>query len=348
MYVKKPRGAHRTFKIIDSSSRPFRTVQNSELDAINTEFRAGRLSYEKAHQAAEELADRLTPARIDSWLPENEALADAYWRARIRPKRSNVAPEAAKHRIFWAVRQLGATSILKASVDALYDALSHLSPTQKKRCAFTLNAMMRWKGMDKVLYTERVPESAPEYLTYDEITSISLPRKEWNLCMLTAFATGCRYGELFTIGPLSFREDGTHVLINGQIKKDLKFHATKNQKSGEVYIIPELREAVHEWAQVPQDVKMQMRAKGQPGKQFKLLCAKVAKKDMTFHNLRHSYARFMSTQNEGKWLSPDREGATLEDLRVSLRDSMATVERYYKNWQLSSSMMRSNRRRFGG
>jgi integrase len=333
--VKKPGKGHPHFRILGPKG-PGRTVRHEELDAINREYREGRLSLPRAHELVRILAKRLEPKPVASWLPENEAIATAFWRERIAPKKKNVAPQEARRRVFWATRQLGATPLLTSDADTLYAALSHLTAEQKRRAASVLNSILRWRGLEKTINTERVTKDEPAYLTLEEILSFSLPHREWQLCVLAAFATGARYGELFTIVPTSFRESGTHVFIGRQIKRGGEVAETKNRKSGTVFIIPELRDAVREWAALPPAVRLEMRRRGIPGGAFKLAAWKALQRSVTFHNLRHSYAKLMLSR-----------GATLEDLRKWLRDRMSTVELYYLNWVETSAEMQSSVRRFG-
>lgn len=343
MHVKKPYGRHRSFRIL--SGKPQTTLKHEELDAINGEFLAGRLTLERAHEQVKLLVKRLTPKKPVSWLPENGRLAQAYWEARIKPKRSNVAPWEAKRRIFWAVSQVGATPLLSSTEEDLYKAMSHLKPAAKKRCAAVLNALLRWKGLEKFIQVERVVRPEPRYLTLEEIESFSLPKLPWDLCARAAFGTGARYGELFAMNEMSLREEGSHILILHQMKKDGGLHEIKNRKTGTSLIIKELREAVRAWCAVPVEVKQQMRSRGLPGDEFRLAAFKTLKRHLTFHNLRHSYARCMLTRNEGLW--EDRDAATLEDLRKWMRDRMSTIEHYYTSWVVTSSQMRSDLRRFG-
>lgn len=119
------------------------------------------------------------------------------------------------------------------------------------------------------------------------------------------------------------REDGTHIYVAKQWLSDLKVDETKNGKVGNVFIIPECRDALKEWFSVSMEVKREMRLKEAPGEAFKLACIK-------------NYAKHMLER-----------GATLEDLRSWLRDSMKTIEDYYANWVQRSSQMQQNVRRFG-
>ena len=344
MYIKPPAGRHKRFRIL-LPGKPITTLKHEELDAINSEYLAGRISFERALTQTKALADLLKPKTPISWLPENEALAEAYWKAKIRPKRRNRAPEEAKRRIFWGVRQLGATAIVSSSEDRLYEALSHLEPGIKKRAASVINAIMKWKGLNKYIHTEEVPKREFGYLTYDELMSFSLPRKEWQLCVLAAFATGCRYGELFALTPFSLREEDSHAYVSGQRKESWNLTPTKNSKVGTTVVIAKLRWAVREWVELPDEVRQKMRRAGYPRKQLKLAASKALKKDLNFHNLRHSYARCMLTRNEEKW--DHLHYATLSDLRDYMRDDQDTIDRHYRSWVISDAQMKANRKRFG-
>lgn len=347
MILKRPKGRHRAYRLLHRVEGRLRTFRHPELTAVNQEVLQGRIDLDRAYVLVKAIADRYrAPKRQLGWNEENMRLAEAYWEARIKPKRKNVAPGEAKRRVFWGIAQLRATSILTATEEELYQALKHLKPSPKKKAASVINAVLRWRGLEKCVQVERVPRQEPAYLTLAELLSFSLPRREWQLCVLTAFATGCRYGELFTINQLSLREEGSHVYIRGQIKRDMGIHETKNRKVGSSYIVLELRAAVAAWAAVAPDVKLAMRAKGVPGEEFKEAAFKALRRDgLNFHKLRHSYARCMLTRNEGIW--DDRDAATLEDLRQWMRDQLSTIEYHYASWVVTSSQMRSNVRRFG-
>lgn len=368
MYAKKPGGKHKAFRIV--SAKPYKTLtDNEELNAINTEYLEGRLTFERAHLQVMALAKKLRPIvkKPISWLPENLALADAFWKAKIKPKRSNVAPKEAERRVKTAVKRLGAVSILTASEDDLYEAINNCTAlkdyvdkdrtglkvsksSDRKKCASVINSIMRWKGMNKFIQTDRVTRTEPEYLTLPELRKVIMAspdlKPEWRLCILAAFATGCRYGELFALTELSLQNKGTHVFIGGQIKRNGLWSEVKNRKVGTAYVVSELRDDLEKWVKLPKEVKLEIRRKELPGRFFKDATWKVVTKDLTFHNLRHSYARYMLTRNEGK--APETiKAATLTKLRQWMRDQLSTIEKYYTPWVTTSDEMESEVQLYG-
>ncbi len=337
MIVKNPGPKHPSFRIMKREAGVYRTVQHPDLDLLNKDFQEGRLEPARARQLTEELKRRLE--RLDNkpitWLPENLAIAESYITEEILPK-SNRRPKAATDRIKWGVKQLGKTNLLVSSKAELIAALSHLNVNGQRRAISVLNSLLRFKGSQTKLKRPKRQRREVDYLSLEELKLVTsnLPRKELELICLAAFATGARYGELFAM-TLKDLKNG-HVWIGGQRLKDWTFEGTKNDKTGDAFVIAEFRDALRNWLMVPIEIKKEMRRREEPGELFKEACNKHLHRPLTFHNLRHSYAHYMLERK-----------ATLEDLRQWMRDRLATIEEYYLSWVQTSSQMENNLKRFG-
>lgn len=339
MFIKNPGKGHPRFRLMERVDGKNRTVNHEELDAINASYQQGWLTLDRARLQVEELRDKLDQSKIKpvSWLPENQIIAEQYWKERGLP-RSKRRPRAAYDRIIWAVKQLGSTSLVTASVSELKQALSHLDNNGQRRAIGPLNRLLKFKNLEKELIPPEELRLEPEYLSLEDFKKVilTIPRKEWRLCCQAAFATGARYGELFQMQKQHLRQGGGFIWIAQQRLKDWSLEKTKNGKRGNVHVIKELRGPLVEWIEVSEDTKKDMRQKGLPGEAFSHAVEKVLSRHLTFHNLRHSYVKHMAER-----------GATLEKLASWLRDSMAVVEKYYLSWVQSDAEMEDDLRRFG-
>jgi integrase len=342
MYRKNPGPGHPSFRLMERhpNKKGYRSVAHPDLDAINREYLSGALTLERAKLLVSTLKDRLEKEKVTpiSWLPENMQIAELYIEDKLVPKRSNRRPKAAYDRVRWGVKQLGSTPLIGSTKAQLAEALSFLEPSQERKAVSVVNALLRYKSIPVQLSPPHIDHGDPLYLTIEEFDQVwpELPNSLWQLACKAAFATGARYGELFDMYERSLRANGSHIYISHQVDRHLKRVVTKNKKRGEAYIIPKYRDAVMEWCKVSEADKIGMRRAGAPGKQWQWACLKKLRQPFTFHNLRHSYANYMLKQ-----------GASLEDLVVWLRDRASTVESYYANWRLTTDQMKANLNRFG-
>lgn len=336
MFIKKPSKDHKSFRLLERVSGRTITIAHPELEAINHELKNG-LAMHRAYGLVQALRDRLETERAPkpSWLPENMELVDRYWKE-VASHRNQRRPEEARRRLEWAVRNLGSTPLITSSTNTLRQALAHLEPKQRSRCIDVLNALFAHFRLDKHLIRPKVDYVAPTYLTLEEVGACAAGLSSHAaLCVWAALATGCRYGELFALTRHSLVGEG-HVNVTGQRDEHWKPGPTKNGKTGKVYIVRELRPQLRAWLDVPEEVKIKMRAAQAPAEGFGAIALRAIGRHEPFKNLRHSYAKIMLER-----------GATLTDLMFWMRDRAATVEQYYANWELTTAGMQSDLRRFG-
>lgn len=322
-YVKKPDRSHAGFRLLERG----KTLHIPELATINQDLREGRLTHNEARRLVDKLAASLRKPPVQFFHHENLAVLEDYWRREgsIRPRR---APKAAYDRLRWAVAQLGKASLVASPRNELMAALDHLNVNRRRAAASALNTLLRFKGLNKIILAPPRERIEPQYLTLTEFTQL-LPRlinPAHRLATQAAFATGCRYAELFALSPLR----NGHVYVAGQRYKDWREGPTKNGKAGFTYVLPEFRDAVARWLALDVEVKKEMRRKAAPTRAWSRASG------LNFHNLRHSYVRVMTER-----------GASLDELAKWLRDSRATVEVYYRGWIQSDQEMQLSVSRYG-
>lgn len=338
MIIKNPKGKHTSFRVMRRKGNGYETVHHPDIDIINTELKAGRLSAERARLALEEVRIRLEKAEVKpvSWLTENMAIAQDFYEQEIVPK-GNRRPEAARDRIFWAVKQLGATKLLASTKAELVKALEHLDINSRRRALSVVNSLLKFKAVPVRCPLPKREKQEIDYLTLEELAAVLevLKYPEWKLLAKAAFGTGARYGELFATELRDLRNKGTHVWIGWQRLQDWTKVPTKNDKEGATWVVEECRTALVDWIKVDVEVKREMRRKELPGEYFADACEKAIGRRLTFHNLRHSYAHHMLHM-----------GAGLPKLKNWMRDRMSTIEDYYLSWVQTDSELENDVRMF--
>ena len=312
----------------------WKVVPSEEIEAINKALLAGDLTPKRAEEMARQVLNdyrrKVTPI-VAAYLPENEDIVRQYV-DQVLSLRENREPQAAIDRMYRAAKSVGKLSIRSAPVSELKDALKKWDKRPYNDRAGALNQLLRFIGRSERLPQKYVPNPEPRFLTLEELGRVLVNVNDMHFRTLcwAAFGTGARFGELFSLGKF---EDG-QVYIGNQIKvtrnaalgsKEFRKAPTKNTKHGWVAIVPESRKWVERWQSLDWEMKKVYRLNTKLGEVFKQACKQTfpetPDKWCTFHDLRHSYARYCLDN-----------GRTLEDLREWLRDTMAVVERYYLGW----------------
>jgi site-specific recombinase XerD len=98
----------------------------------------------------------------------------------------------------------------------------------------------------------------------------------------------------------------------------------KNRKERKALIIPDYENAVREWIKIPLEARLSFRKRA-----ISLLTRRASQKalqrDLTFHDLRHSYCIYLISK-----------GASLSLVAQSIGDSIKVTERYYSGFSLTS------------
>lgn len=337
MYIKNPHGRHKSFRLFEKKQ----TVKNEVLDSINKRYVAGAMPFETARAAVEALRKELSPkVKSISWLPDNQSILEEYWEKSSggKARKHDRSKSTARQRLQWGVKHLGQTSI-RSDRDKLQAAFAHLSNNQKIRAYGVVNEICRYLRIPVPLKAPKKQKLQIDYLTIEELEQVLrlVENPAYKLFFQVAFGTGARTGEIYSFTHAALRQKGTHIFINEQKDKSWNPFTVKNEIEGSAYIVSSFRLAVKQWLMVPIEVRKQMRASSRKVYDvFKEATAEALKRDLTIHNLRHSYAKYMLEQ-----------GATLIQLRGWMRDRLSTIENYYLKWEQSSSEMEISVRLFG-
>lgn len=328
--LRKPAGKRISWRLL----RDWKTVPSKEIDAINIALHNKEIPPKRAQQMAEEVLKNYKQKHIahlivPAYTPENERLAERYIEE-VLSLRHNREPQAASDRIMRAAKAVGKFSIHSASLKDLMKALDKWDSRPYNDRVGALNQLLRFAGRTDRLPTKKVINPSPRFLTLDEFKRVAPHLKDPSFSILcwAAFGTGARFGELFSLGKI---EDG-QVFIDSQIKvrksgKKTNFvkSGTKNSKSGWTAIVPDCRAELDKWIKLAWEDKIRLRTNTKLSEVFKEACKKefpsTQDKWCTFHDLRHSYARYCLDN-----------GKALEDVREWLRDTIRVVETYYLGW----------------
>ena len=330
IYLRKPTATNRrcSYRLMHDN----KTIESAELESVNSALCAGEIKKERAEAMAQEILvayKRKNAPIIPAYLPENEEIARRFISGVLALK-TNRAPRAAEDRILRAAKAVGKYSIRSATLLDLRRILDQWDGRPYNDRVGALNQLMHFLGRTDRLPRKVEPQPNPRHLLLEEFEQVVKHMDDINIRTLcwSAFGTGARFGELFAISRL---EQG-QVYIPGQIKvfrteqrKHLKMAVPKNKKTGWSAVIPASEKWVRHWIDLDPDIKSKLRLLTKLSDHVRACCQKAfperPEKWCTFHDLRHSYARYCLDH-----------GKSLEDIREWLRDNMATVEKYYLGW----------------
>lgn len=258
----------------------------------------------------------------------NYKILEDYWE-----KQYNYRPitdlRAARDRLRRAFLALKGLPLPTATIEQLQKALAENLKTdgQRRKVAAALNSVLQHIGRTDVrLRAPKPPTPNPAHLTYDEFLQV-LPHidEEYRTVVVVAFATGARQGEVFGLDKVVPLKRA--VYIERQMYPSLKYGPLKNRRPRWVKVIKELWPHVEAWMQVGEEERKLLRNQrwadivgGACEKAF----PKEPEKQLTFHDLRHSYAIYCLSKH-----------MTLEQVAKALGDSIVVVQEYYTGFVLT-------------
>jgi integrase len=333
----KPGKAHKSYRLYKlwAATRKMERIESPELDRLNQELAAKRLSPREVERLAEEVRNGHRRARdaqkgiaVPFFNNDNLALLVPYLEA--YQKRRKTAPES-KHRrtveLKRAIGMLAQVSLRVATEDELTDQLFKACPDPGvyNAMAGCLNSVLKHAGRDVRIQTLATDFHSIKYINETDLKIVisTLP-DHFKLQCKVAFATGCRWGECLALesNRIKIRPDSNRAFIHVH----QAWHRTrkalcppKRGKRRDALILSGYLKDVQEWVAIPQKDRLEMVS---PSAALLKACAKLWPNDpvkhCTVHSLRHSYATHLL-----------QKGVSLSLVARFLGNHLKVTEAYY-------------------
>ena len=318
----------------------YQRIQIPELEKLNLAFLAGVHDYAYAEARATEIRkhcyqENRSPLRSVAHCPENLKLVDRYFKEAYG-NRDLVDPESEYNALNRAVRCLGSVPLLTSSEKKIQDAVDLATkgdPNRYRRVSQKLNQIGKHFGTNIKLRKKREAYTEPAFLSMEQFKDVEqkLVTDWFRILCWIGFTTGCRVGEIFALRPEDFNEKLRILVIRRQMDTEGRFRDTKNRKIRRLPVIKDGTAWLARWFDV--DVEERKRLRLQYSTKFSLWlkqCCHRAKigKEVRFHDLRHSYAKFLI----------DR-GASVDLVADCIGDDVRVAKKHYIGWLLSDSSM---------
>jgi len=336
------KGKRKTFAIIKATTRSgrtsFETLKREDIEAINQQYKESKISLAVAEKNLRSIKRKLEKEAgvyqsPDIHNSDNEKILERYW-AKVYGRRRIIDKPAAWAKLHRAVRSLGNISLLSADAEAIEVAvLSHNFDSAKTReILMKLQSLLDFVGRDVKLNKPKPERPTISYLTESELQSVVAELDEpLRSGAVLSFYTGLRMGELFALTEKSLATSDV-LSVRTQVDRQGKERATKNQVVRQVYLPPQAKKAFEKWIRTKDQFKM---ARTTVTKHFKKAAKAALKRDLTWHDLRHSFAVFSLSK-----------GLSLTLTAQALGDSVQVTQTYYAGFSLSDESMDLVRRTF--
>lgn len=333
----KPGKTHKSYRLYKlwAATRKMERIESPELDRLNEELAAKRLSPREVERLAEEVRNGHRRARdaqkgiaVPFFNNDNLALLAPYLEA--YQKRRKTSPES-KHRrtveLKRAVGMLAQVSLRIATEDELTDQLFKACPDPGvyNAMAGCLNSILRHAKRDLRIQTLAADFGTFKYLNKADFEkAIASLKPGMQLACKVAFATGCRWGECLALeaARIKIRPGSNtafiHVLRQWH-RTRAKYEMPKRGKKRDALIISAYLKDVQTWAAMTLEDRLKI---GNPSLALLRSCAKLwpttPDKHCTVHSLRHSYATHLL-----------QKGVSLSLVARFLGNHLKVTEAYY-------------------
>jgi integrase len=324
-FLKSPTpGSDRaSFAICERTSNGYRTIKSDPLDRINRQFKAGELPYESARILALDVLNQLRPKIGVSHLPQNLRFFERYWEQEYE-HRDLIDRRSARNRLLRAVEGVGTVSLeTGAREDLQAEVDSRFKGNKQRAIVIALNQLLKFLKRPERLRKARIEIDQISYVNSDELKRILEQVKDESIRLMheVAFGTGMRAGEIFGIMPEHVKTN--FVDVGSQIDIERTRRQTKNRKIRKAFILEPYRSTVRQWANIPLDKRLAFR-KRSISKITRQASLKGIGREICFHDLRHSYAIHLISQEK-----------SLALVAQSIGDSITVTERYYSGFVLT-------------
>lgn len=352
-----------------NGKRVFEKFEEPRLATINARLLAHEISLIKAIELAQEIVAQLNadaPLAVEKeevviHNADNLKIYEAIW-AKDYKFRDIVSARARMSEFANLFSLLGTRSIHTIRWEELQDLVNKTAgenPAKQRRLVGVANQIIKFLKDNSLgaqnlrpLKKKKLPRSTEvNHLTEEEFRKVlsHIRSRELRALYAMAFATGGRLGELLNITADKISKDkegNTVVLIEGQIVRTeenvtsdsapmriksvitvrdvLKNTNRKSNKNltRKVGLLPLGEEYLKDWLAISHERRIEIRAANSYNKPLMAACRKLFPdnpiKHCTVHDLRHSYGIALLS-----------EGFSIDDVAMSLGDSVAVVQQFY-------------------
>ncbi|MGK5086915.1 site-specific integrase [Bdellovibrionota bacterium FG-2] len=335
--IKRPTGKRRSFAIIRDTihfdgKREQVQVDDSRLDAINLNLQRGLLTAENAHTQTKGLVGTLKSEAnvkqresIDAQLSDqNRKLFTTFW-AEKYATRYLKNESSTRNDLLRALKAIDPLSLVTATKQQLKDALDKCEAYQQRRHCIRINQLLEFLSRGFSVEKKPRPHSYPDYVTWEELQKI-LPHihsPEVRNLAVALFGTGARIGEAFSPAFSRLKPNGT-IHISTQMDLQGRIREIKNETPHHTILLPKAKEGYLAWCEVENKQAFRNAAINQIIRASRLAFPKRKDKQISAHDLRHSYAIHLLSK-----------GASLSQIALCLGDTVATVQLHYTGFVMT-------------
>lgn len=307
------------------------TLRDERIDSINKLYKSGVQDAQVCERQLREIIQEYagTPPK-EHYLQANLDIFDRFWTKYCEDSTAKaVSLESRKNAFKRALSKLGAHDLAN-SPKAIFKAIVDAVPAEQSWVyAGCYNSLLKYIGRTDVkIKGQKRPKPKPAHLSLEQFIQVAshLPDR-WKALCWVAFGTGARFGELFAMEQLdtsSVRIRQQWTYDKGVLTKDAE---TKNRVVRDVGVISEARSWVPKWLATSEEEKEWLRKSFDAAAVMRAACRKAGLTEITFHDLRHSYA-----------IHCLEKGREITDVAAMLGDEVATTQRYYTGYGASHKM----------
>lgn len=299
-WIVPPRGKHRSYRILSKTGNMISTIVDDRLIVVNKMFKEnvidGQYALEQTNKILEELKASERPVRgTEKYLGVNVDIIDKYFKEKYESRDISLESlNATKSSFKRAAALLDELTFTTATRDEIQKLILKLPFKKRPHIVLSFNLMFKFlKRSERFDVGQNREVGVVKHLTLEEIKQV-LPNIENTLVRFlaaSAFASGCRVGELFS---LSLYNDVNKVLtVRSQIDREHKERPPKTFRARTTVVIQELEEHVKEWMNISKENRLAIRTL-RLSKILKEACQKTFPNNKDkwchFYDLRHSYA----------------------------------------------------------
>ncbi len=303
--IYPPSGAHKGFRIFKryKPSGRLEIIKNPKLELLNKSLAIKQISVEEAKPQVENIRKELYAldgiVKPEKFLSrENGLLLERYWNATYTNS-SLVDAQSAKLELRRSLEALGTLELAKAKQTDLQAHLDNvLTGNKHARVVNKLNSMLKFLNRKFILRAQPKAHKGIKFITLADLPALLEHIHDERIRTLheVCFYTGCLRSEATSLDQRSYSIDRDSIRIISQVdKRGAKKTATKTRTT---VVLPEGREAIIRWFATRGHLSLdkQLKASVYTRKASHAAFPKNPSKQITFNDLRHSYAIHLLSQ----------------------------------------------------